>query len=125
MQILLHGGRCSNIPLRTGQAYELQRTITFMLFHRPDLEAHQEESYRLVSDDGSFEVSLPVSSARPVGEEYSGLTAYGLPSGATFRIYRTAGVPPVERLQHDGLTYESLLGADNLSGPRSETNAAE
>lgn len=114
MQILLHGGRCLNIPLRTGRAYELQRTITFVLFHRPDIQTHEEESYRLVSEDGSFEVSLPLSSARPVGGQYSGLTAYGLPRGARFRLYRTAGTPPRERLVEHGITYEDLVDDERL-----------
>lgn len=108
MQIQLHGGRCTNIPLRTGRAYELQRTITFLLFHRPDISRGDGESYRLVSEDGSFDLTLPVSSARPVGEEYAGLTAYGLPAGARFRLYRVAGTPPREFLMHEGVSYAEL-----------------
>lgn len=120
MQILLHGRRCSNIPLRTGRAYELQRTVAFLLFHRPDVQVHQEETYRLVSDDGAFEVSLPLGSARPIGGQYVGLTAYGLPTGATFRVYRTAGRPATETLMHEGIRYESLVEMEQIalrSGP--------
>ena len=109
-EILLHGGRCTDIPLRTGQSYELQRTVTFVMFHRPEFQfGDEDESYRLVSSDGSYDEIFHIRSARPIGGQYSGLTAHGLPEGSTFSLYKTVGTPAAEHVIYDGVRYNDLV----------------
>ncbi|MCA9608453.1 MAG: hypothetical protein KC619_22770 [Myxococcales bacterium] len=109
MQILLHGGRCMNIPLRTGVAYELQRSIAFIHFHRPDLQTDPQLEYRLVSDDGSFDIVFPLAGARPAGPHYSSLAAHSLPADTSFRLFKRDSISGAEILLETNISWEDIV----------------